>query len=215
MEINMIDAAKKAYIKTNNITNNPNSTCSMPHLRAWLRIDNTLVEPEETNTAISMSPSVDSPTRSDIDNITHKNIMRIIVENRDEFRRLQMRIRVSPAITDSAVREITEQIVQEKMKEQKVLRESFKKAQVKAMPQVPDDDKSIEAKKDFWGICQMSMSSIYASFTEQDNMTDIYSEDPKENLYELQEMKYSETEKQTASPIMIKAKKNIKAARGA
>ena len=46
-------------------------------------------------------------------------------------------------------------------------------------------------------------------------MTDIYSEDPKENLYELQEMKYSETEKQTASPIMIKSKKNIKVARGA
>ena len=141
--------------------------------------------------------------------------MRIIVENTDEFRRLQMRIRVSPAITDSAVREITEQIVQEKMKEQKVLRESFKKAQVKAMPQVPDDDKSIEAKKDFWRNCQMSISSIYASFTEQDNMTDIYSEDPKENLYELQEMKYSETEKQTASPIMKKGKKNIKVARGA
>ena len=181
MEMNTIDAAKKAYIKTNNITNNPNNTCSMPHIRAWLRIDNTLVEPEERNTAISMLPSVASPTRSDIDNITHKDIVRIIVDNKDEFRRLQMRIRVSHAITSSAVREITEQIVQEKMKEQKILQESLKKAQVKAMPQVPDDDKSIEPKNDFWGICQMSLSSIYASFTEQDNMTDIYLEDPKEN----------------------------------
>ena len=213
MEMNTIDAAKKAYIKTNNITNNLNNTCSMPHMRAWLRIDNTLVEPEETNTAISMSPSVASPTRSDIDNITHENIVRIIVENRDEFRRLQMRIRLSHAITSSAVREITEQIVQEKMKEHKVLQESFKKVQIKAMQNVSGNDKSIEAKNDFWGMCQMSLSSIYASFTEQDNMTAIYLEDQKETLYEHQEMKYSETEEQTASSMMKKAKKNIKSAR--
>ena len=98
----MIHSTKNSYIKTNNITNNPNKTCSLPHLRAWRGINNTLVEPQETNTAISMSESVASPTQSDIDNITHKNIMHFIVENNDEFRRLQMQIRVSPAITNGA-----------------------------------------------------------------------------------------------------------------
>ena len=91
-----------------------------------------------------MSESVASPTQSDIDNITHKNIMHFIIENKDEFRRLQMRIRVSPAITNGAVREITDQILQEKMKEQKILQESFKKAQVKTIQQVSGNDKSIE-----------------------------------------------------------------------
>ena len=73
--------------------------------------------------------------------------MHFIVENNDEFRRLQMRIRVSHAITNGAVREITEQILQEKMKEQKLLQESFKKVQIKAMQQVLGNDKSSEAKK--------------------------------------------------------------------
>ena len=46
-------------------------------------------------------------------------------------------------------------------------------------------------------------------------MTNIYSRDQKENLYELQETKYSETEKQTALSNIRKAKLNIKAAWGA
>ena len=61
----------------------------------------------------------------------------------------------------------------------------------------------------------MNFGAICASLTEQDNMTNIYSKDPKENLYELQEMEYSETEKQTASSSIRKAKKHIKAAWGA
>ena len=99
----MIHSTKNSYIKTKNITNNSNKTCYLPHLRAWRGINNTLVEPEATNTAISMSASVASPTQSDVDNITHKNIMHFIVENNDKFWRPQMRIRVSPAITNGAV----------------------------------------------------------------------------------------------------------------
>ena len=61
----------------------------------------------------------------------------------------------------------------------------------------------------------MNFGAICASFTEQDNMTNIYLKYPKENWYELQEMEYSETEKQTVSSSIRKPKKNIKAAWGA